>query len=237
MRSNGHGPPRRAREHAPSEGGVGRGTITSPRCPGSTAQHREPPLRGAAGGGRAVRGRLLSARRRGGLQVAGGACSRHDRLHEVRCAVDGGRVRLPEGRPTNRRSGPVTTARAGRTSEKAFTRSSAASCSESATPEPTNSSRLRTLSRRWSTSDLPACCTADSTPPPSRSKSPDCSRGRWCLPSAWWCLRNRRTPFGFWDGSRLRASTEPVAIGSQRSRVKPPTKTHVHSAHNAPPSR
>ena len=32
-----------------------------------------------------------------------------------------------------------------------------------------------------------------------------------------------RRRFGLWDGSRLPTSTEPVAIGSQRSRVKPPT--------------
>ena len=32
---------------------------------------------------------------------------------------------------------------------------------------------------------------------------------------------SRRKPFGLWDGSHPPPSTEPVALGSQRSRVKP----------------
>jgi hypothetical protein len=32
----------------------------------------------------------------------------------------------------------------------------------------------------------------------------------------------RRMRFGLWNGSRLATSTEPVAIGWQRSRIKPP---------------
>jgi len=35
-------------------------------------------------------------------------------------------------------------------------------------------------------------------------------------------LMDRRTSFGSWDGSRLPTLTGPVAIASQRSRVKPP---------------
>ena len=44
-------------------------------------------------------------------------------------------------------------------------------------------------------------------------------------------VRAPRKPFGLWDGSRLPTSTEAVAIGSQRSRVKPPRMMRKQCRH------
>ena len=55
---------------------------------------------------------------------------------------------------------------------------------------------------------------------PSRSPILLCD-GDQSLAAGWNVTESVRSRFGLWDGSRLPTSTEPVAIGSQRSRIKP----------------
>jgi ParB family chromosome partitioning protein len=68
---------------------------------------------------------------------------------------------------------------------------------------------------------------------PVPESSPDGANGHACELQRQ-VLRLSRLGFGLRDGSRLPTSTEPVAIGSQRSRVKPPRMQRLRPASNRP---